>query len=113
MNKKIFRVSTRVCGFKLFDFEFHLFCPHRGRWCNNRQVAHYEYSRAFDFRKEISFLEALVIPAGREDYIVQKMAMYPKKPITRMGRIAHLYKRDDAFRPNGTFLGSGRTDFTI
>jgi hypothetical protein len=112
--KKQYRITTNVCGFKLFGSEFHWFCPHQTEWFNNRQVVRYEYSRAFEFRQNIGFLESLLIPAGREDYLIQTTAKYPEKRWYRFGRIATISKgRREPFVPNGTLIGLGRMNFNI
>lgn len=101
MNKKIHRINSKLRGFRVFGKTIDFWCKEY-----NQQMVNYEYTKVFQFKKYIGFLEALMIISGREDYLVQRFARYPKNAIHLFGRSVRVYngERDH--------LGL-RTDFCI
>lgn len=101
MNKQTIRITERLKGFRLFGITFDFWCRD-----HNKSAVEYYYKTSFDFERNIGFLEALLIIAGREDYIVQRFARYPKKAYMITGRHTRIV--------TGTWIGrNGRVNFVI
>jgi hypothetical protein len=85
MSKETIRITEKLKGFRLFGMTIDFWCKE-----HNNNVVQYYYKTSFDFKKEIGFLEALFIISGREDYIVQRFARYPKKAYMVTGHPARI-----------------------
>ena len=86
----------------MFGINFHL-----GHKDMNRVKVKIGYEAAFEYKKHVSFLDALFIISGREDYFIQKGCMYPKVPYYVIGHCVRIHGT------RSTYRNSHQTNFNI